>query len=153
MTDKRQTPLDLVTEMYTTAPAQVKPLLDSHLMELVGSVIPRLAALTQFGGLMSTKECKDVKLGEEFVNALEAAEGAGMPVPQSLTPTIRECGREIGDLIDNAIGRVLITHSEEAVNRDAHLDIVAGHATMCRGLSGLTQVPAGAVAREETDAD
>lgn len=146
--DITPTPLDAVNHMYNSAPKVIRPLLDESLRELIATIIPRVAALTQFGGTMSIDELRDLNLGASFSDAIEEAEAAGASIPKHLTPTVREIGREIGEEIDSRIGRVLITHDESYVNRDAHLDIIAGHALIVRGLGGLTAVPEGLGAEE-----
>ncbi len=60
-----------------------------------------------------------------------------------MTPTAREIGRELGDAIDSHIKRALITQSEDYVSRDSHMDIVAGHALVTRGIATLAEVPPG----------
>ncbi len=146
MTDEtkaKESPMEVLTKLYAGAPAEVRPYLDRAIFELLGTTMPRIAALTTFGSFMSNDELEKYKFGTTFTDAIEAAEAAGAKVPKSMTPTAREIGRELGDAIDSHIKRALITQSEDYVSRDSHMDIVAGHALVTRGIATLAEVPPG----------
>lgn len=147
MTDENQEqrlpPLQALAALYESAPEAIVPFLDRAVTELLTTTIPRIAALTAFGSLMSNDELQRYEFGEQFSEAVEEAEAAGIDISDALTPTDREIGREIGQLIDQMIQRSLITNTREYVSRDAHMEITAGHALLVRGIASLKDVPDG----------
>lgn len=151
--EQTQTPLEALTHMYETAPEVIKPLLNNAIRETIGSIMPRIAAQLQQGPLMTIEELRDYKVGDAFAEAILEVEDQAGSLPDRITPTIRETGRDIGTEIDAAIDRVLISHTEDYVLRDAHMDIVGGHAALMRGLSALGDVPAGIDMTREEDSN
>ena len=147
MSKKAQSPypskhVAALAEFYGSAPPQLHPYLDNAISEFIASTVPRLGALVHLGAGLAREELDSLKLGEAFVETLDEARKSGAKLPSEITATIVEIGREIGEAIDKAIPRALLTaRNEQYVNRDAHLDIVAGHALVVRGLSGLDTVP------------
>lgn len=141
--EQRLPPLQALAALYESAPEELLPFLDRAVGEMMATTIPRIAALTTFGSLMSNDELQRYEFGEQFSEAVEEAEAAGINISDALTPTDREIGREIGQLIDQMIQRSLITNTREYVSRDAHMEITAGHALLVRGIAALKDVPDG----------
>lgn len=132
-----------LAQMYEKCPPDVRPYLDECFFEFMGQLVPRVAAIVTLGSAMPRKDVEDLSLGQAFNDALQQAEDAGMSIPTHITATVRQIGVELGEHIDKLIPRALLTaQNENYVNRDAHLDIVAGHALVVRGLGGLSTIPA-----------
>jgi hypothetical protein len=108
------------------------------LTEVLVTGIPRCAMLSALGPGLRRNQMNTVR--EDFEGAME--EAAAIDGYEPLKGSILEGALRIADEVDRCIRAHMITaENEDWVNRDAHLDILSGHATMMRGIENLTDVP------------
>lgn len=133
--------INTLVRLRNTAPHAVAAgLLDAATQDLINTAMPTIGALLWQGPAMKTADVTENKsIARTFDEAI-AEIPEGEELPESYTPTVLEATRELGQLIDKLIKRVLITHSSDLVNRKAYHDLIQGHALLCRGLGGLSLV-------------
>jgi len=125
--------------LYLAAPSAAQKWLDAAVFDLLMASVPRLTMLLQFGPALSMDDVGSLR--KTYSEAMAEAEQMGGE-EYTLPPTLKEGAGRIAEEIDKVIRSYLITAANEKyVNRDAHLDIVAGHAIIIRGILGLTNLP------------
>ena len=104
----------------------------------VGDACIRATVLTAFGPVVPVDEIESLATvaTESYAEILDKSPA----LSASITATVRDIAAQIGELIDYSIRRM---HGPEGklVSRGAYMDIVAGHATLMRGITALNNLP------------
>lgn len=120
--------------LYTSMPEELKDYMDGEIGEFVSSTTHRLMALSILGQYMPADELNPLE--EVFADAMEEAG------EQGLEGALLDGALEIAAAVDRTVRRHLITaENENYHSRQAHLDIIAGHAILMRGIKNLDNVP------------
>lgn len=144
---KEGSPLHSLLSLYSALPDELGQYMLGELDEFVNTTTHRLLSLSTFGTYMPSDE--NNSLEEVFAEAMEEAGEIG------LKGALLDGALEIAAAVDRTVTRHMITAvNENYRNRQAHLDIIAGHAILMRGIKNLDNVPAdfdGSSDDEETD--
>lgn len=141
--------LHMLLSAYYSAPLEARQHFDREIMQLLVSGVPRAALLAETGEYLPMEFLNS--LSEDFLDSMRYAEEAGLDDIDFPNNATMQSAVEIAEAVDKAV-RVQGVLSDQSVafNHRAHLDIIAGHAYIVRGLKDLMNVPA-AVAAEIGD--
>lgn len=124
--------------LYYGAPEEARDVIELALMEVIATAPSRAVMILAEGPYMPREDLGTLE--EDFTKAMEVAQEHLPRV--ALKGTLLDGAIEIAKAVDQTVRRYLITaQNEEYVDRNAFLDILAGHATIMRGIQGLTDVP------------
>ena len=97
----------------------------------------RETILTAFGPVVPVDEIESLATvaAESYAAILDKSPA----LSAGITATVRDIAAQIGELIDYSIRRM---HGPDGklISRRAYLDVVAGHATLMRGLTALNDI-------------
>jgi hypothetical protein len=99
--------------------------------------LPKLSACVQLGPTMNTTEIPSIP--EAFAQALEYGEQYAPEEFRTITETEKDIGRELGELIDRSIRRVLLT--DTVANRMAVMTALQLHAKLVSTLGEIALTP------------
>jgi hypothetical protein len=140
--DVSGTPLGALASLVGQAPKPIAAYLQMEIGNFATQLCARVAALTHGGEYIAMKDYQGME--ETFAGATaDAAKYLSAEQASQITPQLERIALDIAQQIDRGIATRFITaENEEAVNHDAYLDIIAGHATVMRGIMHICDVPA-----------
>ena len=126
-------PMQLLVELYTSAPPDVRGYLDAKVQELIGVEMPKLGILKQDGPYVWRKDM--VSVTEVYNDAMEFTE-KNMPNEYGkLSATVVMSGDQIAREIDKSIKRVML--EDVGASRHAYITILSTHAKLVKTLAEL----------------
>ena len=139
MTDSNtKTPASRLASLIACAPPELRDKIISEAAFAAGGELMRARILSKMGPALPISEITSLAkvAAESYADVLSKSPERSAQV----TATVRDIAAQIGELIDYSIRRM---HGPDgiAVSCNAYMDIVAGHATLMRGITALNNLP------------
>jgi hypothetical protein len=118
------------------APEGVQEYLTTEMLHALASISTRATALLAVGAAMPVARLGAAdSITVAFNASLKKQRDAGNEIPADVAFT----AGNIAGAIDAAVVQLLEGHTHASL--EAHMDLVQGHAMICRGLTGINSVP------------
>lgn len=131
--DGCKSPTDAFNVMYAEAPAEIQDYLDGRITEILMVDLPKLHILMSDGPAVTVATMESVE--STYAQSLAHMEKEHPKHFKSLSATVRDCGHNIGVLIDACVKRVLLDDTD--ANRHAYINLMAEHAKLVKCLHDI----------------
>ncbi len=132
--ENKYSPSQLLSRVYDISPDGIKAFLDCRAREVLGIELPKMHYVIDSGFTME-KDADDFETIEDIFEASVAT----LSNEKGFTASIQEAGVQLARVLDKAVRVQLL--EDTTINREAYMDLIAGHAKILRAIVGITELP------------